>query len=87
MFQALMDEYTYRYGKTHACSRLEIALSQLPTNIPRGPFTEPTPAMPDQHKVAGDSIRSYHNYYIHEKSRMAVWKKRPTPQWYNNEST
>lgn len=86
MFQRLLSEYTYRYGKVHACSRLELALAQLPNNIPRGPFTEPTPAMPDHCKVAGDSIKSYRNYYILEKSRMAHWKNRPTPAWYKNES-
>ena len=82
MFGALMDEYTYRYGKIHACERLADSLSYRPKNIPKGDFSEPTPAMPDYCKVAGDSIKSYRNYYINEKSRMAVWKNRPTPEWY-----
>ena len=82
MFEALLAEYTYRYGKKHACGRLVWNLSVRPNNIPRGNFTEPTPAMPDYCKVAGDSIKSYRNYYINEKSRMAVWKNRPTPEWY-----
>jgi len=81
MFGALMDEYTYRYGKNHACERLADALSHRPNNIPKGSFTEPTPAMPDHYKVAGDSIQSYKNYYLGDKQRMFSWKNRPTPQF------
>jgi hypothetical protein len=79
LFQELMDEYTYRYGKVHATARLYDALYHSPKNIPQGEFTEPTPAMPDQYKVAGDAIKSYHNYYIGDKSRMFSWKNRETP--------
>jgi hypothetical protein len=86
LFQALMDEYTYRYGKIHACSRLESTLQCLPTNIPRGEFSEPTPAMPDEVKVAGNSLHSYHNYYISNKQHLASWKgkvnSRPIPFWF-----
>ena len=81
MFGALMDEYTYRYGKTHACERLADELSYRPKNIPKGEFTEPTPAMPDHYKMAGDSIQSYKNYYLGDKTRMFSWKNRETPSW------
>ena len=83
MFQALLEEYTYRYGKTHACDKLVWALEVRPNNIPRENFTEPTPAMPDEVKIAGDSIKSYRNYYINNKTHLASWKKRSTPGWYN----
>jgi hypothetical protein len=79
MFVALMEEYTYRYGKIHACDRLVDSLSDKPKNIKQGLFTQPTPAMPDEYKVAGDAITSYHNYYIGDKSRMFSWKNRETP--------
>jgi hypothetical protein len=91
LFQALMDEYTYRYGKVHACSKLEMCLARLPNNIPQKPFTEPTPAMPDDVKVLRemctdryelDSILSYRNYYIQNKTHLANWKKREVPDWY-----
>jgi hypothetical protein len=83
MFLALMSEYTYRYGKVHATSRLELVLANTPNNIPKYPFTEPTPAMPDEFKVKSDSIKSYINYYVGAKRHLANWKKRPTPTWYN----
>jgi hypothetical protein len=84
LFQALMDEYTHRYGKVHACSKLEMYLARIPENIPQKPFTEPTPAMPDDVKVLNDSVASYRNYYIHNKTHLANWKKRPVPDWYND---
>ena len=82
LYQTLMTEYTYRYGKVHACSKLEIWLARIPNNIPQAPFTEPTPAMPDKYKVIGDSITSYKNYYIGDKQHIASWKKRTVPNWY-----
>ena len=82
MFKSLLEEYTYRYGKIHTCQRLVWALEVRPNNIPRGNFTEPTPAMPDDVKIVGDSIKSYRNYYINNKTHLANWKKRTTPEWY-----
>lgn len=91
LFQELMLEYTYRYGKVHATSRLEDYLAVLPNNIPIGEFTEPTPAMPDDCKVLKevhsdryviDSLLSYRTYYIQNKIHLAKWKKRDVPSWY-----
>jgi hypothetical protein len=77
----LMREYHYRYGRVHASMRLAAHLRHLPSNIPEGAFTQPTPAMPDDYKVAGDSVKSYHNYYNGDKKRMFSWKNRETPSW------
>ena len=71
---ALMREYTYRYGKQHKCEELLIALRTPPRKISVKPFTEPTPAMPDECKVPGDSIQSYRNYYSMNKSHLWSWK-------------
>ena len=80
MFGALMDEYTYRYGKTHASERLAGALCYRPKNIPKGEFTEPPLCMPDDCKV--DSvIESYRNYYKTYKKHMFIWKNRVQPVW------
>lgn len=81
LFVTLMCEYTYRYGKVHATSRLADHLSNAPKNIVDGSFTEPTPAMPEQYKVSGDSITSYRNYYLGDKRRMFSWKRREVPTW------
>jgi hypothetical protein len=86
LFDSLCKEYTYRYGKVHKCERelIHKVLSIAPNNITtlKG-FTEPTPAMPEQYKVPGNSVQSYHNYYNGEKQRMFSWKKRDVPEFIN----
>ena len=89
LLKELCKEYTYRYGKFHKCEETNLVLQLLfyPNNIPNKAFTEPTPAMPDQYKVPGNSVQSYHNYYNGEKQRMFSWKKREQPEWINREIT
>jgi hypothetical protein len=83
LFQSLLSEYTYRYGKIHSCDRLVYWLRKPPTNIPVSYFTQPTPAMPDEYKDPC-SVVSYRNYYIGAKKTMAKWKKRPIPEWWSD---
>jgi len=86
MLFALCEEYTYRYGKVHKTERdglVNVLLKNIPNNIADSNFTQPTPAMPDEVKIAGDSIKSYRNYYINNKAHLASWKNRSTPGWYN----
>jgi hypothetical protein len=80
----LCKEYTFRYGKVHKCERegLVAQLARLPDTITSAPFTQPTPAMPDEVKIEGDSVLSYRNYYINNKTHLANWKNRNTPEWY-----
>jgi hypothetical protein len=84
LLEELCGEYTYRYGKVHSVERsglMQLLKNNFPDNLPDGTFTEPTPAMPDHHKIAGDSIQSYKNYYLGDKQRMFSWKNRPQPTW------
>lgn len=81
----LSHEYTHRYGRVHKVYESGLAnvlYTRTPNNIPIGHYTEPTPAMPDDIKIAGDSIASYRNYYINNKAHLASWKKRNVPEWY-----
>jgi len=83
----LCKEYTHRYGKIHKVERegLLWKLEQPPRSIHTDVFwCEPTPAMPDDVKIAGDSLASYRNYYIKNKAHLANWKKRNVPEWYTN---
>jgi hypothetical protein len=82
-------EYSYRYGKIHkveSSGLMQALKNNFPKNIADKPFTEPTPAMPDECKVPGDSIKSYRNYYLMNKSHLWSWKgkinKRETPFWF-----
>jgi len=87
MWLHLLEEYTFRYGKIHACTRLKDALRFPPNKITIGDFTEPTPAMPNDIKIPGNSLASYHNYYNISKRGFATWQgkinSRPTPTWYH----
>jgi len=85
LWKELLSEYTYRYGKIHACARLLDTLKNPPNNIPKKSFTEPTPAMPDDCKVPGDSLTSYRTYYVTNKTHLWSWSgkinSRERPQW------
>ena len=78
---ALHDEFSYRYNKVHASSKLLPLLSCTPKNIKDTPFFEPTPAMPDHCKVPGDSLASYRLYYKLEKQHILGYTSRLEPDW------
>ena len=88
-YDALMQEYTYRYDKTHATSRLRDALDKTPDNMPAiqltdTPWAAPPQCMPDYCK-GDDAVLAYQTYYIVEKSGFAKWKRRDIPEWFNAE--
>jgi hypothetical protein len=89
LFVATCDEYTYRYGKVHLTdSKLRNLLKEFPKNIKDTNQSQvwhgPTPAMPDECKVAGDHLASYRKYYIDKKADMAMWTNREPPEWFIN---
>jgi len=84
LLEMLCIEYTYRYGRVHkveSSGLMQTLKNNFPKNILSGNWSEPTPAMPDNYKVFGDSVQSYKNYYLGDKQRMFSWKNRPTPSW------
>lgn len=86
LLECLCVEYTHRYEKVHSVERsglMQYFKNNFPKNLPIGPFTEPPPAMPDIYKVVGDSITSYHKYYIGAKASFAKWTKREVPKWFS----
>ena len=84
---ALMKEYTHRYGKHHATERLRNILFYPPLNIVHGvPLTDPPQCMPEICK-GEDTVLAYQNYYIIEKSGFARWTKRETPAWFIGETS
>jgi hypothetical protein len=80
LFKATNTEYGYRYGKWHA-SYLLLSTLLGKSPCPKGKFTEPTPAMDDKFKVAGDSIASYRKYYDEAKRYLHEWSNRPVPSF------
>lgn len=80
-FEAMLAEYTFRYGKKHKSSALLDFFKQAPKNIEYGDFTQPTPAMPDRYKTM-DSITAYRRYYAGDKWKFAKWKHNELPSWF-----
>ena len=76
----LCKEYTYRYGKIHACEKIiDWCIANKP-DLPKEPMTTPALAMPDDCKV-GDPINSYRMYYSVHKKHLLKWTKREAPDW------
>lgn len=80
LWDALMTEYTYRFGKVHACERFLEPFLVLPARIPIGPLTPHPQCMPDKYKQA-DVVAAYRAYYNGEKHRMYKWTGRSAPSW------
>ena len=85
----LSEEYTKRYHKVHlSWKRHSKVLSMPPSaqiDVSRISRFEPSPhplCMPDEYKIEGDTVQSYRNYYLHEKSDFAQWNHSPKPPWW-----
>jgi hypothetical protein len=91
LLEECCKEYSYRYGKVHKVERdglMQTLKNIFPKNISDKPFTEPTPAMPDECKVVGDSLQSYRNYYLMNKGHLWSWQgkinSRKRPRWLSD---
>lgn len=86
LFEALCDEYTYRYGKIHKTDeKLRKILRTPPKNIPDVGLTPFAQCMPESCKDK-DPVKAYRKYYMQEKADFCVWKKRSVPSWFKIET-
>lgn len=85
-FIAMCDEYTYRYGKIHACDiKFRELLKTPPKNIPIGYKTQFPLAMNSNPECMfpNDPVKSYRLYYQTKQKRFKmVWTKREIPEWF-----
>lgn len=69
---ALCKEYTFRYGKTHACEKVaEYCFNNAPKLDSKG-ITPFALAMPDEYKNES-AVDSYEIYYISDKRHLFGW--------------
>lgn len=81
-FHALMNEYTYRYEKTHKCSgELAYMLASPPMNLKHYDWTPMPSCMDEQYIISNDPILNYQNYYKNGKKHIHSWKNRKPPHW------
>ena len=86
----LCKEYTFRFGKVHACQSGIIHLATMIHLIPEGDFTEFAQCMPDEYKretshqkCVNNAVIAYRNYYAGEKGGFAHWDRgRKAPDWF-----
>lgn len=96
-FEALCDEYTFRYEKVHLSDKKlrQAFRNNQPTGLSSKPgFSVPPQCMPDEYKVEcessrdwGATIEAYRQYYAAEKSAIARYTKRATPSFIKLECT
>ena len=79
-FETLCDEYTARYGRTHASRRLLWAFKNCRIFIPKGSMTPFAQAMTDQYKC-DNHIKAYRDYVVNEK-HYAKWNFTMKPVWW-----
>jgi hypothetical protein len=81
LFVELLKEYTFRYTKIHACSKLVAALAHPPSHIPDAGFADPPTCMPDAYRVSSDAVMCYRAYYREGKKDVLRYKTRSAPCW------
>lgn len=81
LLQALLAEYTHRYGRVHQGGRHLSFLRDLPQRLPGGPRTPFAQAMPAACR-GPDPVAAYRTLYQLEKARFCTWKARPVPPWF-----
>lgn len=81
LLEALLEEYTLRYGKQHATGRLLPDLLKPPAGIPDTGLTPFPQAMPEELR-GPDPVEAYRGFYEAEKAGFARWSVRGTPWWW-----
>mgnify|MGYP003335687260 CR=1 FL=1 len=72
---AMCEEFELRYEHGHKTKGLiEFFVDNLPVRILHGPLEDFALAMPEEYKDSGNTVKSYRDYYIHVKARLAQWK-------------
>lgn len=82
--EALLDEYTHRYGKVHASSRLIPLFKSVQNSIPKGRNTLTKFAIVVNKEVSDtkDAMTDYRTLYMTSKRHLCTWKNRNTPDWF-----
>lgn len=93
MVDAMHEEWRFRYGhpetKVHASYNIAQYLREAAPPADRFPERGLTPfaqAMPDEYK-GEDAVEAYRRYYQSpDKKKIASWKRRTPPAWYQSNS-
>jgi Pyrimidine dimer DNA glycosylase len=78
---AMLEEYTYRYGKKHKTGEMAYYIYSPPYNLRAWDFTPKPSCMAPEYIISEDVLTNYRNYYKIGKSKMHKWTKREKPEW------
>jgi hypothetical protein len=73
-FDGLLSEYTHRYDKIHATSRMLYDIQSPPKALEVWDWTTPPCCMPDECKI-GSFVDSYREYYRVHKAPICKWTR------------
>ena len=76
---AIGHEYTFRYGKIHACQQHAEWLQRNPPVLPSEGLQQFAIAMAIEYKISADPIVSYQHYYRTGKQGLLQYTKRERP--------
>lgn len=82
--EALLEEYTHRYGKVHASSRLIPLFKSVQNNIPKGcnKLTKFAIVVNKEVSNTNDAVTDYRTLYMTAKRDLCKWKNREIPHWF-----
>lgn len=79
----LMEEYKFRYNKTHKCMGVAYYLQSPPKNLQEYNNTIMPSAMAEEYIISADPLTNYRNYYKLGKTNLHKWTNRQPPEWIN----
>ena len=89
LMSAMLNEYTWRYGKVHGASKHEVALYNARHLLPDGDVTPHPQCFSGHDDLKTDErwpIMAYRAFYVVDKSKFARYNKgREMPQWMKGE--
>lgn len=85
LMAALTEQYSARWGATHAYAGLAATLATLPRQLPlTASHTRWPQCMPMRYQGA-DPVLAYRRYYVAEKQHLATWSPPASvPEWWTD---
>ena len=79
----LCNEFEMRYNKEHKTKQYsDWFFNNFPEECSSSSLTEFYINVPDYYKISEDPVECYREFYVQEKSKIATWKNRETPEWF-----
>ena len=78
----LNREYRFRYKRERDHASIAVLQEISKNSFESAGMTEFAQAMPAEHKVPGDAVAAYRNFYLADKASFAAWTRRQAPDWW-----